>query len=107
MFHVINTCINIFNFLWKLDIQINMASSLKQNNLHLDLTVNKCIRQNHKHVFNIQDDVIYVCYACNISACYACMLDISALYLVINIPVFIFALYKAINVFEFHKLLVP
>lgn len=79
-----------------------MTSSLKQNNLHLDLTVNKCIRQNHKHVFNIQDDVIY---ACNISACYACMWDISALYLVINI--FIFALYKAINVFEFHKLLVP
>lgn len=82
-----------------------MTSSLKQNNLHLDLTVNKCIRQNHKHVFNIQDDVIYACYACNISACYACMWDISALYLVINI--FIFALYKAINVFEFHKLLVP
>lgn len=82
-----------------------MASSLKQNNLHLDFTVNKCIRQNHIHVFNIQDDVIYACYACNISACYACMSDISALYLVINI--FKFALYKAVNVFEFDKLLVP
>lgn len=81
-----------------------MTSSLKQNDLHLDFTVNKCIRQNHIHVFNIQVDVIYACYACNISACYACMLDISALYLVINI--FIFALYKAINVFEFDKLLV-
>lgn len=46
-----------------------MTSSLKQNNLHLDFTVNKYIRQNHIHVFNIQDDVIYACYACNISAC--------------------------------------
>lgn len=54
-YHYLFSCF-YHNLLGKLETQINRISSLKQSNLFLGFTVNKCIRQNY--ISKIQDDVI-------------------------------------------------